>query len=201
MVGLAISYQFGMGCKENMSTAVNYYKQAAEQGSNYAQYRLYGIYRDGEGIAKNQQLAIQYLRQAADDDYSDALYSLGYEYAVGEILHQEKSKAVEYMTRAAEKGDAFASAVIGTMYYSGDPSLDIEKDYKKAFYYLGYVAYVGKLSNKELLAEVYRDLGACYRFGRGTDVNQSMASFYTEKAAELGDENSLDAVKLLRKDN
>ncbi|MCF0219807.1 MAG: SEL1-like repeat protein [Muribaculaceae bacterium] len=60
---------------------------------------------------------------------------------------------------------------------------------------------MGDIDNQELLAQVYRDLGACYRFGRGTQENPSMAAYYTEKAAALGDTEALDAVKLLRKDD
>jgi TPR repeat protein len=42
-------------------------------------------------------------------------------------------------------------------------------------------------------------LGACYRFGRGTEVNQSLAAYYTEQAAKYGDARSLEAVKRMRK--
>ena len=52
--------------------------------------------------------------------------------------------------------------------------------------------------SNELQAEVYKDLGACYRFGRGTTVDHGLASYFTEKAAELGDTGSFDAVKMLR---
>lgn len=196
--GLAKCYENGYGVTKSLSNAVSYYKQAAEQGNNYSMHRLYFILKEGgDGVSKDTQEAIQYLRQAADNDYDNALYSLGYEYLVGEILHQENSKALEYMTKAADNGYSFACAVLGTFYYDGEPL--VEKDYNKAFKYLSVAVKDASSINEDLLADVYRKIGACYRFGRGTEVDQSLASYYTEQAAKYGDKGSLDAVKMLRR--
>ena len=112
-------------------------------------------------------------------------------------MHQENSSALEYITKAADGGYAFACAVLGTFYYDGEPL--VEKDFNKAFKYLSRAVEEASSINNDLLSQVYRYLGACYRFGRGTEVDQSMASYYTEQAAKLGDKSSLDAVKMLRK--
>ena len=100
------------------------------------------------------------------------------------------------MTKAADNGYTFGAAVLGTLYYSGENL--VEKDYEKAFKYLSEAVKDASSINNDLLAEVYRDLGACYRFGRGTNVDHSLASYYTEQAAALGDTKSFDAVKMLR---
>jgi hypothetical protein len=156
------------------------------------------LYREGEGVAKDTQAAIQYLRQAVDNGSTNAMYSLGYEYLVGEILHQENSSALEYITKSADGGYAFACAVLGTFYYDGEPL--VSKDFNQAFKYLSAAAkQSSSIGNDDLLAVVYKDLGACYRFGRGTEADQSLASYYTEQAAKYGDTKSLDAVKMLRK--
>lgn len=194
--GLGLCYENGMGVTKNMSTAITYYKKAAEGGNNYSQYRLYRIYREGNGVSKNNQEALQYLRTAADAEYADALWSLGVEYLIGEILHEEKSLAMENMTKSADNGNCFACGALGTAYYSGESPFS--KDYDKAFKYLSEAVEDTSSMSDELKAEVYRDLGACYRFGRGTTVNNSLASYYTEMAAELGDTGSFNAVKMLR---
>lgn len=194
--GLGKCYENGYGCTKSIPTAVTYYKKAADKNNNYSLHRLYFIYKDGEGVTKDTQAAIQYLRQAADNGYNSALYSLGYEYLTGEILHQENSSALEYITKAADGGYSFACAVLGTFYYDGEPL--VEKDFNKAFKYLSEAVRDAQSINEGLLSTVYKDLGACYRFGRRTEVDQSMASYYTEQAAKLGDKSSLESVKLPR---
>lgn len=136
---------------------------------------------------------------AVDNGYTPAIYSLGYEFLVGEIAMQNNKSALEYITKAAEQGYVFAMAGLGISYYRG--TVLVEKDYSKAFYYLSQVAAEDDVSSigDDMLAEVYRDLGACYRFGRGTEKDQSLASYYTEMAAEFGDKSSLDAVKMMRR--
>lgn len=144
---------------------------------------------------------MQYLRDAANNEYPDAMYSLGYEYIVGEILHQENSQAVKWMTNAADAGNAFASAVIGIAYYEGEEPFS--KDYDAAFKYMSQAAqYIQSSEEKdEMIGQLCRNLAACYRFGRGTTVNNSLASYYTELAAQFGNEGSIDAVNLIRRNN
>lgn len=200
--GLGMCYENGYGVNKNMASAVRYYQLAADAGNNYSQYRLYGILRDGDtGVTKDTSKALQYLRDAANDEYGDAMYSLGYEYIVGDILHQENSQAVKWMTKAADAGNTFASAVIGIAYYNGEDPF--QKDYNLAFKYLSQAAQqIQQTGEKdEMIGQLCRDLAACYRFGRGTDVNNSLASYYTELAAQFGNDDSMNAVDLIRRNN
>lgn len=195
--GLGMCYEEGYHVVKDISKAVDNYKKAADNGNNYSQYRLYRIYRNGDiGVSKNTQMALKYLRMAADDNYNDALYFMGAEFSLGEIVYEEQSVALKYWTKAADNGSCFVCGVLGTMYYSG--TKPCTKDYNKAFKYL--VKAIDDMSSMsdDLKAGIYRCLGACYRFGRGTEVNHSLASYYTERAAELGDTGSFDAVKMLR---
>lgn len=194
--GVGVCFENGFGVAKNIPTAVSYYKKAAEKGHDYSTYRLYLLYRDGNGVSKDTNLAIQYLRQAADNGDNDAIYRLGLEYWTGEILHEEPATAIKYMKQAAENGMNFAAGVLGTIYYNGYGAED--KDYNKAFEYLSQAVRSPEDFGENLLSEIYRDLAACYRFGRGTEVNHSLASYYTEQAAKYGDEGSFDAVKALR---
>ena len=193
--GLGFCYENGYGVTKNIATAISYYKKAAEKGHNYSLYRLYLLYRDGNGVSKDTNLAIQYLRQAADNGYNDAVYRLGLEYLMGEILHEEPMTAIKYMTNAADNGMTFAAGVLGIFYYSGQEN--VGKDYNKAFKYLYQAIQSPKVFEEDLLSEVYRDIAACYRFGRGTEVNHSLAAYYTELAAKYGDKGSISAVKNL----
>ena len=198
LAGMGMCYEYGYGVTENIASAIEYYKKAGKQGNGYSLQQLYQIYRRGKGsVQVDTQLALQYLRQGAEINHGPSLYSLGYEYLIGEIMHQEDSQALEYFNKAVEQNYPFAYAVLGTCYYDGEPL--VEKDYNKAFQLLSKAAEDPGSINEELMGEVYKKLGACYRFGRGTEVNQSMASFYTEQAAKYGDQQALDVVKKLRK--
>lgn len=116
-------------------------------------------------------------------------------------MHQENSQAVKWMTKAADAGNAFAAAMIGNAYYSGTEPFT--KDFNLAFKYLSQAAqYLQATDEKdELAGQLCRNLAACYRFGRGTEVNNSLASFYTELAAQFGNDESVDAVNLIRRNN
>jgi TPR repeat protein len=155
------------------------------------------MYREGEGVNKDNSQALKYLRLAADDNYIQALHSMGYEYSLGEILHQENSKALEYLQKAAEYGNNFSAGTLGLLYYDGD--YIVSRDYDKAFYYLHEAAGHPEEFGDEMLGTIFKDLAACYRFGRGTEVNHSLASYYTEQAAKCGDSSSFDAVNALRR--
>jgi len=199
--GLGMCYENGLGVTKNTAQAVKYYQLAADNGNHYSQYRLYCILREGDGVSKDVSKALQYLRDAANNENADAMYSLGYEYYAGEIMHQENSQAIKWMTKAADAGHTFASAVIGNAYYSGEEPF--QKDYNLAFKYLSQAAQQIQATNEkdELAGQLCRNLAACYRFGRGTEVNNSLASFYTELAAQFGNDESVDAVNLIRRNN
>lgn len=200
--GLGMCYENGYGVTKNMSSAVKYYQMAADKGNNYSQYRLYAILRDGQtGVSKDSSKALQYLRDAANDEYADAMFALGYEYIMGEILHQENSQAIKWMTNAADEGSAYAAAVVGLAYYSGEDPFP--KDFDKAFKYMSQAAQnlQSTESEDELAGQLCRNLAACYRFGRGTEVNNSLASYFTELAAQYGNDDSINAVDLIRRNN
>lgn len=202
IAGLGMCYENGIAVSADINVAVSYYKNAADQNDSFASDKLYRMYRSmystRDGVAEDADAAIKYLRKAVELGNTSSIYSLGYEYYVGEIIQADEQKASEYMKKAADEGDVFACAVLGTMYYSGDSGL-FPKDYGKAFEYLSIAVTDPESLNEGLLADVYKKIGACYRFGRGTNKNISQASYYTELAAKYGDEGSVSAVRMMHK--
>lgn len=196
IAGVANCYHFGTGVNKNMTSAIDYYKKAADRGNALSQYNLYRIYRYGDGVPANNIDALKYLRLAADQGDEDALHSLGYEYSEGVLLRREPSKALEYLQKAADAGNIYSVATLGLLYYDGDYL--VSRDYDKAYEYLYMAACNPDSLEDDMLGSVYRDLAACYRFGRGTTVDYSMASYCTELAAKYGDSSSFDAVNALR---
>lgn len=191
-------YRYGSGVDKNIELAILNYKKAADSGDNYSCLSLYLLYRDGEGVDRDWAQSLRYLREAADAEIPEALGYLGKEYMLGELLGKDKTKAIKYLTLSADANCGYAAAVLGTLYYSGEDL--VERDYDKAFKYLSIaVNQKWEDEDEKLLALVCRDLGACYRFGRGTSVDHSYASFYTEQAAKYGDNGSSNAMEIIRK--
>lgn len=198
-VGVGDCYLNGYGVTQNEYTAFQWYKKAADQESGPGLYRLAGCYQEGKGTNKDKAKYIEYLEKAAAVGYTDAKMNLGYEYWQGENVSANNSKAVKWFKEAAEENDAFSQALLGYAYYRGEDFVS-EKDYNQAFTYLTQAArnnYFEQLDDS-MKADVYRCLSSCYRYGRGVEADQSLASYYTEQAAKYGNSDSQRAAELIR---
>ena len=73
-------YQFGKVVDQNYSTAVKWYRKAAEQGHAEAQNRLGHMYENGQGVDINYLTAMEWYRKAAEQGHVYAQHSLGLMY-------------------------------------------------------------------------------------------------------------------------
>lgn len=199
--GLGDCYMNGYGVAKNEYTAFSWYKKAADQNNALALYRLAYCYKNGSGAAYNTDKYIAYLEKAADLNYASAMSSLAFEYYSGEYISGGKNytKAVEWFTKAAEQGDAYSQCLLGYVYYKGDAPVT-GKNYTEAFKYLSAAVANSNFEymDEDIKADVYHDLASCYRYGRGTEADQSLASYYTELAAKYGNASSKRASNVLR---
>lgn len=167
-----------------------------------ARFRLCGVCTEtGVGTYTIEYSYIVYLRKAADLSYAPAMSSLAFEYYSGEFMEGKNyTKATELFTKAAELGDTYSQCVLGYSYYKGSDPVS-GKNYSEAFKYLSMAVQNTdfEYQDEETKAYVYHDLAGCYRYGRGTDADQSLASYYTELAAKYGNVDSKRASNLLRR--
>ena len=203
IVGLGNCHMNGYGVADNPYIAFHLYKRAAMQEYAHAYYLLSLCYREGKGIAKNTAEYITNLEKAARLGYTSAKSTLGFEYLTGEFISGGANVyiAERWFKQAAEEGDVYSEGFLGYSYYTGT-ELAKEKNYPLAYEYLTRALRnldFDDLSD-DLKATVYRSLAGCYRYGRGCEADQSLATFYTEKAAQYGDEGSKRAAQSLRKD-
>jgi TPR repeat protein len=201
--GLGFCYQYGMGVEVNEIVAVSWFEKSAKRGNPTAQWQLAQIYYNGtESIVANKKKGINYLQQAADNGQLMAIACLAYEYASGENLEKDLAKSLELFIKAADNGNVYAQAMVGIIYFEGDELVNNKKDYELAVKYLYSAAQYMKddeYVTDETRGRVLRYLGICYRYGRGVEANQSLASYYTEEAAKYGEEGSKRALNLLRR--
>ncbi len=105
---LGLMYQYGYGVDKNYSTAVEWYRKAAEQGHAGAQYYLGNMYFFGQGVDYNRSTAVVWYRKAAKQGHAFAQYNLGEMYQYGLSVNKNHSTAVEWYRKASEQGHAIA---------------------------------------------------------------------------------------------
>lgn len=196
--------------KGDYVTAVDLYRQAAEQGYADAQNGLGNMYFMGQGVPQDDAEAVKWFRKAAEQGNTLALSNLASSYYLGRGVIQDYEEAVKWYRKAAEQGDLFAQLQLGNMYSSG---LNVPKDDVEAIKWYRMAAEQGnetakeavrRLSSKEPEREEsdsvkwYRKaaeqgdaaaqckLGYMYEYGKGVTQDKSEAIKWFRKAAAQG---------------
>ena len=127
-------YQAGEDAVDAMdyATALDYFQQAADQGSADAIRSIGNLYADGNGVEKDIEKAQEYWLRAVDLGNTKALLNLGNIYARGEGVEQDSEKARELYQKAIDLGDTDGYVSLGNMYYYG---FGVEQDFAKAMEY------------------------------------------------------------------
>lgn len=84
--------------------AVKWYRLAADQGYEYAQYNLGCMYEDGRGVKRSYKDAVKWYRLAADQGNARAQLHLGWMYEDGRGVEQSDIEAVKWYILAADQG-------------------------------------------------------------------------------------------------
>ena len=66
----------GDGVDLTYSTAVEWYRKAAEQSYSAVQYYLGVMYQHGDGVDQTESTAVEWYRKATEQGHADAQYSL-----------------------------------------------------------------------------------------------------------------------------
>ena len=82
-------YADGEGVAQDYVEAAKWYRRAAEQGDDSAQFNLGRMYADGEGVAQDYVEAAKWYRRAAEQGDDSAQFNLGRMYADGEGVAQD----------------------------------------------------------------------------------------------------------------
>jgi uncharacterized protein len=127
---LAEMYLNGDNVQKNITTSVELYELAANQGNADAQYSLGVIYRDGSGVVQSYQEAMKWFQAAAQSGHALAQYSLGLLFrSGGQGIRRNDKEAVVWYRKAAEQGYAQAESELGYMYEIG---AGVKKDDKES---------------------------------------------------------------------
>ena len=69
-------YEKGHGVPQDYSQAVAWFRKAAEQGNDVAQYNLGEMYREGRGVPQDEGEATTWYKKAAEQGNEDAKKAL-----------------------------------------------------------------------------------------------------------------------------
>ncbi len=161
---------------DSYSSAVVYYKVAAEKGDIDSIYKLGCLISDGEGFAKNNSAALPFLAIAAVQGIADAQYRIAemMEYGLG--VTQNRNEATKWYIKALENGDRRPYIKLAHRYLNGET---VEKNESTAADYYIEAA-------KDGLEEAYLVLAKLYRDGIGVRVNEEKSQEYFFLAADKG---------------
>ena len=189
--------------------AVAWYRQAADQGLAYAQYKLGECYEKGKGVSEHHGSAVKWYRQAAKQEHAYAQYKLGNCYYHGLGVEEDYTRAVNWYRKAGNQGLACAQLSLGDCYRCGrgvETSVSQAADwYKKAVVqgcvevqltlaelyecasgdardYTEAAKWYQQAADRGLAGAQYR-LGEFYFYGKGVEKDEKRAVEWYEKAA------------------
>jgi TPR repeat protein len=182
--------------KSDFSTALKWFRYAADRGAANASFVIGMMYRDGNGVGKDQTVAMQSFQTAADRGYVKALTAIGRQYALGIGVPQDNSQAMSWYLKAANQGDMEAQGRLAVMYTFGT---GVQTDLAAALgWYLKAIDPTNE-AKQDLPLPVIKQMKAAYEFaigtiyedgGDGVQKNLATAKEWYRKASEHGNADS-----------
>ena len=167
----------------NYAQAREFYKKAAANGDDLAQWRLGDMYCQGLGVDKDYAKAKEWYEKSAAQGNASAQYGLGEMYYQGLGVRQDYIKAAEYYEKAAAKGDSKAQLAMQDIVKQtkiGD-AYSAKGDYAKASEWYEKAAVQDDVVAQVKLGDIYRTDKIIY-FGN----SYTKAVEWYEKAATQG---------------
>jgi TPR repeat protein len=179
---LGYSYWAGEGTTKDRAKAEALFRQSAEQGDTFGQYRLGLMYRDGDApLKQDHKLAFEWFTKAANQGHAYSQVELGYAYEAGNGTSQSTPMAVQWYERAAKQDSIAGLTNVGYLYRFGQ---GVPQDLVKAKDYFVRASDLGGSRAKRLLAGMYRE-------GVQVEKNMSIAVALWRQAIANGDTESM----------
>jgi len=116
---LGVLLSRGLGVKQDLAAAADWFGLAGKGGDREALYALGQIYLAGQGLAVDVAKAAELFRQAADLGHPGAARELGYLLLQGNGAEKNAMLAAAYLHRAAVAGDMDAQYTLAGLYVEG----------------------------------------------------------------------------------
>lgn len=176
----------GLGVKQDIPAAADWYRLAATGGDPEAQYALARLYLDGDGIGQDFGKAADYFEMAAKQGHAVAAREFAYLLLQGKGREQNAMLGAAYMRRAAGQGDMDAQYALAGLFVEG---VGVVSDDAQAARWFGEAARNGNVGAQVEYAIMLFN-------GRGVPVNEAAAARWFRRAATS--DNPLAQVRLSR---
>ena len=107
---------YGQG---DYATALQLFRQLADQGDMRSQYLVGTLYEAGQGVLQDYAAAVIWYRRSADQGYAKAQARLGSMYFGRGGVEKDQAEAVRWFRKAAEQGDHDGQGKLGAAYAVG----------------------------------------------------------------------------------
>ena len=176
------------GVLQDFEEAVFWWKKAADQGNDQAQFSLGRAYTEGEGVPQDHVEAARWYRKAADQGGVEAQGLLGLAYATGMGVPQDYAEAARWYRKAADQGNTTAQFLLGSACAKGE---GVPQDYPEAVRWWKKAADHGDV-------EAQLNLGVSYAKGEGVPQDYAEAYFWANLASALNKDAKKEAIPKLR---
>lgn len=129
-LALARFYNYGIGVKQDLNLAKQYYELAAARNDIGALVQLAQFYVRSVNDPAALKKAYQILQPLADKNMVEVEYSLGMMLLMGKYVKKDLDAAFQYLNRASQKGHALATFHLGVVFACKEFK---NHDMKKAF--------------------------------------------------------------------
>lgn len=106
------SHEVGQGSEQDLAQAVSLYRQSAQAGDAFGQYRLAELYLRGVGVQRDLRTAFHWMELAAHNGDVPAMLKLGVLHLMGANGRVNVAEAKQWLYQASQKGNKLALRVL-----------------------------------------------------------------------------------------
>lgn len=195
LFNLGILYDEGLGVEADIARALNYYEEAARNGSRSAAYQLGMLYLHDPRIRTNTEQARHWLALAAYDGDSEAAAQLAALDSDSDtqtplakvrtlLIQGDTETALQQLHRLVKEGDTQALTQLAWLHEAG---IGVDKNLKKAAILFEQAAKAGD-------ADAQYALAVMLETGAGVEQNQIQSRYWLNQSAQQGHMGALRAL-------
>lgn len=106
------SHELGQGSEQSLTQAIALYRQSAEAGDAFGQYRLAELYLRGVGVPRDLRIAFHWMERSAEGGDVPAMLKLGVLHLMGVGGRVDMAQAKQWLYQASQKGNKLALKVL-----------------------------------------------------------------------------------------
>lgn len=184
--------QDGILTSSDPERALDLLKSAADKNYVPAYWLLGNVYYKGDKkIPYDREKAFEWYLKAAEAGDVRAFCDLGVAYRDGDGTLKNSEKAKEWFEKGVAKENARCMRVLGRSYC---PDIkDFENNNDKAYELISNAYSIAeKTKDQDIMRGAANNIGFCYYYGYGVPKDMNKAIEWFTKAAEAGDNTSID---------